>query len=45
VKHLTPDVSSLFQNAAEEEAARHNIARVHLDALWWSVARDGATRP
>lgn len=42
VKHLTPEVSGQFQQAATDEAVRLSVARVHLDALWWSVARDDA---
>jgi hypothetical protein len=40
VKHLEPDVSARFQAEAADEAERLNIARVHLDALWWSAGRD-----
>lgn len=40
VKHLTPLLSAKFQAAAADEAARMRIARVHLDAVWWSVSRD-----
>src|ERR1043166_8046369 len=40
VKHLTPDVAELFQTKAADEARQKNIARVHLDALWWSAGRD-----
>ncbi len=41
VKHLTPSVSTQFQQAALQEAKRQRFARIHLDALWWSVGRDG----
>jgi len=41
VKHLTPEISALFQQVATREAQRRGIARVHLDAVWWSVSRDG----
>jgi hypothetical protein len=40
VKHLTPSLSVQFQIAAFTEAARNNIARVHMDAVWWSSSRD-----
>jgi hypothetical protein len=40
IKHLTPRDSILFQAAAEEEAAKRGVARVHLDAFFWSVNRD-----
>ncbi len=43
VKHLTESLSARFQEAAAAEAARRNIARVHLDAIWWSVSRDDDT--
>jgi len=40
VKHLTPELSEVFQTAALEEAEQRGIARVHLDAVWWSLDRD-----
>jgi hypothetical protein len=40
VRHLTPKVSAEFQRFAAELARREGIARVHLDALYWSVDRD-----
>jgi hypothetical protein len=40
VKHLSPSLNAQFQEAAAEEAAKRGIARVHLDAVWWSVSRD-----
>jgi hypothetical protein len=40
IKDLTPKVSALYQAAATDEAAKHRIARVHLDAVWWSLNRD-----
>jgi len=40
VRHLTPDLSATFQAAATPEAKKKGIARVHLDAIWWSVSRD-----
>lgn len=35
VRHLTVELSDLYQAAALAEARRHGVARVHLDALWW----------
>ena len=40
VRHLTAPVSAVFQEAAAGEASRRGMARVHLDAVWWSVGRD-----
>lgn len=40
VRHLSRPLSAQFQKAAETEARRRGIARVHLDALWWSISRD-----
>jgi hypothetical protein len=40
VKHLTAPVSEQLQRVAADEARKLQIARVHLDAFWWSVARD-----
>ncbi len=40
VKHMTPDLSAEFQLAALAEATNYGIARLHLDALWWSSSRD-----
>ena len=40
VKHLSEAESTRFQEAAEAEARRRGIARVHLDAVWWSQSRD-----
>jgi hypothetical protein len=40
VKHLTMLVSNNYQAVAAAEAANQGIARVHLDALWWSLQRD-----
>ena len=42
VKHLTMPLSEQFQRVAADEARKLQIARVHLDAFWWSVARDDA---
>lgn len=41
VKHLTPALSSIFQAAALVQARAKGIDRVHLDAVWWSLDRDG----
>jgi hypothetical protein len=40
VKHVTPPMHAEFQVAAAEEAERRGIARVHLDAVWWSQGRE-----
>jgi len=40
VKHVTPAQHAEFQAAAAAEAAGRGIARVHLDAVWWSGSRD-----
>jgi hypothetical protein len=40
VKHVTPALSARFQAIAAKEAAARKIARIHLDALWWSEGRD-----
>lgn len=40
VKYLTKDVSTAYQQTAANAAREVGIARVHLDALWWSVGRD-----
>ncbi len=40
VKHLTVPISASYQNVAATEGAANGIARVHLDALWWSLDRD-----
>jgi hypothetical protein len=41
VKHVTPAVNARFQEVAATQAAEKQTARVHLDAIWWSVGRDG----
>ena len=40
VRHLTPENSELFQKTASQEAQRQGLARVDLDAVWWSQNRD-----
>jgi len=40
VKHVTPTLSAQFQDIAATEAAKHKVARIHLDAVWWSQSRD-----
>lgn len=40
VKYATPSLSDQYQRVAGEEAVRRGVARVHLDAVWWSVSRD-----
>jgi hypothetical protein len=44
VRHVTPAISARFQEVAAKEATVRKIARVHLDALWWSAGRD-ASKP
>jgi hypothetical protein len=41
VKHVTPEINARFQDAAAKEATKQRIERLHLDAVWWSVGRDG----
>lgn len=45
VIHLTRDLSHVLQEAASAEARKQGLARVHLDALWWSFDRDPALKP
>lgn len=40
VKHLNEPLNAIFQDAASAEATKRGIARIHLDAIWWSVSRD-----
>jgi hypothetical protein len=40
VRQVTADVSALYQAVAAREAKNQNIARIHLDALWWAAGRD-----
>jgi hypothetical protein len=40
VRYVTPDISVRFQTVAAKEAKDRKIARIHLDALWWSAGRD-----
>ena len=40
VKHLTPEMSRRYQNAADEAAGSTNRARVHLDVEIFSLSRD-----
>lgn len=42
VRHLTQELSAIYQNAASAEANRRGTPRVHLDAIWWSMSRDDA---
>jgi hypothetical protein len=37
VRHLSPEVSAMYQAAALEVAKRENTSRVHLDAYWWGA--------
>ena len=41
IKHLTPDVSRLYQDAARRIAARKGTYRIHLDLEWWRPRRAG----
>jgi hypothetical protein len=41
VKHLSPELSAEYQEAALELARRMKVSRVHLDAVWWAQGRDG----
>ena len=40
VNRLKPRLNDRFQGAALRIAKSKGLARVHLDALWWSVSRD-----
>ena len=40
IKYLTEIDNSLFQKRAAQVAASKNIARVHLDAVWWGMRPD-----
>jgi len=40
VKHNTPGLSREFQDAALVIAKAKGLARIHLDAYWWSQSRD-----
>jgi hypothetical protein len=40
VRHLRPEVSAEFQNSASDLARGEHLARVHLDAVYWSMERD-----
>ena len=40
VRHLRPRVSAEFQNFASDLARGEHLARVHLDAVYWSMGRD-----
>ena len=42
VKHLTPDDSGLYQNAAGAIAAQRGFPRVHLDVVWWTETTTSA---
>ncbi len=37
VKHLTPEASAAYQEAAAKCAAKQNLARVDLDTYWWGL--------
>jgi hypothetical protein len=40
VKKVTDKISPAYQDIATKEAKREKIARVHLDAKYWSLNRD-----
>jgi len=40
VKYVTPTSSDEYQEAAKLVALEKRVARVHLDAYWWSASRD-----
>ena len=40
VKHLTPEMSRRYQDAADEAVSPTKGARIHLDAEIWSLRRD-----
>lgn len=40
VRKLTPEASRRFQEAARRTARERRVARVHVDAVWWSHDRD-----
>lgn len=40
VKGVTPELNTMFQEVALRIGAQRGVARVHLDALWWSASRD-----
>ena len=40
VKHLKRGTNRLYQGEASKVAAEVGVARVHLDAYWWSAGRD-----
>lgn len=39
IKHLSPDVSRLYQQAARRIASERGTDRVHLDLEWWRPRR------
>jgi hypothetical protein len=40
VRGVTPELNDTYQAAASNVASSRRLARVHLDALWWSTTRD-----
>jgi hypothetical protein len=40
IKHLTPEVSRIYQEIAKLIADEKNIARIHLDLLYWRRDED-----
>jgi hypothetical protein len=43
VRYLDRRTSRVYQDAAQDVASAYGVARVHLDAIWWSMGRDSAT--
>lgn len=42
VKGVNPALNRQFQDAAREQARLRNVARVHLDAVWWGERPDAS---
>ena len=40
MKHLTPTTSAQYQRVAAQAAKAEGIARVHLDAVYWSMGME-----
>lgn len=41
IRRLTPESSEVLQSEAQRIAKKKRLLRVHLDVVYWSVARDG----
>ncbi len=37
VRGLTPELSASYQEVASAEARKRDMARIHLDAVWWGL--------